>query len=53
MNRSIDAQGQELAKGVGMPAESAAQFIDVCKKLYKCYWRGWPCMACGRSGCCR
>ena len=20
-----------------MPAESAAQFIDVCKKLYKCY----------------
>ena len=32
-----DAQGQELAKGVGMPADSVAQFIDVCKKLYQCY----------------
>jgi len=31
------AQGDELAKGVGMPAESVAQFIDVCQKLYKCY----------------
>ena len=31
------AQGQELAKGVGMPADSQAQFIDVCQKLYKCY----------------
>jgi succinyl-CoA synthetase beta subunit len=31
------AQGQELAKGVGMPADSVAQFIDVCQKLYKCY----------------
>ncbi|MEY3954580.1 MAG: hypothetical protein RLZZ397_1460 [Pseudomonadota bacterium] len=30
-------QGQELAKGVGMPADSVAQFIDVCQKLYKCY----------------
>lgn len=31
------AQGEELAKGVGMPADSKAQFIDVCQKLYKCY----------------
>ena len=31
------AQGQELAKGIGMPADSVAQFIDVCQKLYKCY----------------
>ena len=32
-----DAQGQELAKGVNMPEGSVPQFIDVCKKLYKCY----------------
>jgi len=32
-----EAQGQELARGVGMPADSVAQFIDVCQKLYKCY----------------
>ncbi len=32
-----DAQGQELARGVGMPADSAAQFVDVCRKLYQCY----------------
>ncbi|MEY2685504.1 MAG: ADP-forming succinate--CoA ligase subunit beta [Pseudomonadota bacterium] len=31
------AQGEELAAGVGMPADSKAQFIDVCQKLYKCY----------------
>ena len=31
------AQGEELAKGIGMPADSVAQFIDVCQKLYKCY----------------
>ena len=31
------AQGQELAKGIAMPADSVAQFIDVCQKLYKCY----------------
>jgi succinyl-CoA synthetase beta subunit len=31
------AQGEELAKGVGMPADSVAQFVDVCQKLYKCY----------------
>lgn len=32
-----DAQAQELARGVGMPEGSVAQFVDVCKKLYKCY----------------
>jgi succinyl-CoA synthetase beta subunit len=32
-----DAQGAELAKGIGMPADSVAQFTDVCKKLYQCY----------------
>ena len=32
-----EAQGQELARGVGMPQESIAQFVDVCQKLYKCY----------------
>ena len=32
-----EAQGQELARGVGMPQESVAQFVDVCQKLYKCY----------------
>ncbi len=31
------AQGEELARGVGMPADSQAQFIDVCRKVYKCY----------------
>ncbi|MBS7348993.1 MAG: ADP-forming succinate--CoA ligase subunit beta, partial [Comamonas sp.] len=31
------AQGEELAKGIGMPADSVAQFVDVCTKLYKCY----------------
>ena len=30
-------QGEELARGVGMPEDSKAQFIDVCQKLYKCY----------------
>ena len=33
----IDAQGEELARGVDMPDDSKAQFIDVCKKLYTCY----------------
>jgi len=32
-----DAQGQELARGVGMPEGSVAQFVDVCRQLYKCY----------------
>ena len=31
------AQGEELARGIGMPADSTAQFIDICQKLYKCY----------------
>ncbi|OIN90762.1 MAG: succinate--CoA ligase subunit beta [Comamonadaceae bacterium CG1_02_60_18] len=31
------AQGEEIARGVAMPADSQAQFIDVCQKLYKCY----------------
>ncbi|KAF5294506.1 hypothetical protein FQA39_LY19340 [Lamprigera yunnana] len=31
------ANGEELAKGIGMPADSQAQFIDICQKLYKCY----------------
>lgn len=31
------ANGEELAKGIGMPADSVAQFIDVCTKIYKCY----------------
>ncbi len=32
-----EAQGQELAHGVGMPGGSVAQFVEVCQKLYKCY----------------
>ena len=32
-----DAQGQELANGIGVPAASQAQAIDVFKKLYTCY----------------
>ncbi|WP_180682255.1 ADP-forming succinate--CoA ligase subunit beta [Tepidicella baoligensis] len=32
-----DAQAQELAAGIQMPADSVAQFVDVCQKLYKCY----------------
>lgn len=31
------AQGEELAQRVGMPPDSQAQFIDVCRKLYTCY----------------
>jgi succinyl-CoA synthetase beta subunit len=31
------ADGEKLAKGVAMPADSVAQFIDVCSKLYACY----------------
>ena len=30
-------QGEELARGVAMPEDSKAQFMDVCKKLYTCY----------------
>ena len=32
-----DAQGTELASGIGVPAASQAQAIDVLKKLYACY----------------
>ena len=32
-----DAQAGELAQGVKLPADSTAQFVDVCKKLYRCY----------------
>jgi len=32
-----DAQGAELANGIGVPAGSQAQAIDVFKKLYQCY----------------
>ena len=31
------AQGEELARQIGMPEDSRAQFIDVCQKLYRCY----------------
>ena len=32
-----DAQGIELANGIGVPAASQAQAVDVLKKLYACY----------------
>ena len=32
-----EAQGTELANGIGVPAASQAQAIDVFKKLYQCY----------------
>ena len=32
-----DAQGAELARGIGVPETSQAQAIDVFKKLYACY----------------
>ena len=32
-----DAQGAELAQGIGVPAASQPQAIDVLKKLYRCY----------------
>ena len=32
-----DAQGAELANGIGVPSASVAQAIDVLKKLYRCY----------------
>ncbi|MEO7939935.1 MAG: ADP-forming succinate--CoA ligase subunit beta [Burkholderiaceae bacterium] len=32
-----DAQATELANGMGVPAGSTAQCIDVLKKLYRCY----------------
>ena len=32
-----DAQGAELANGIGIPAASQPQAIDIFKKLYTCY----------------
>ena len=32
-----DTQGKELAAGIGMPADSVAQTVDILQKLYKCY----------------
>jgi succinyl-CoA synthetase beta subunit len=32
-----DAQAQHLAAGIGIPAASQAQAVDVLKKLYRCY----------------
>ncbi len=32
-----DAQGLELARGIGVPGPSQAQAVDVFKKLYGCY----------------
>jgi succinyl-CoA synthetase beta subunit len=32
-----DAQCAEIGQGIQMPADSQAQFADVCKKLYRCY----------------
>ncbi len=32
-----DAQGQQLAGGIGIPVASQAQAVDVFKKLYACY----------------
>ncbi len=32
-----DAQGIELANGIGVPAASQAQAVDVFRKLYQCY----------------
>ncbi|MEO8544265.1 MAG: ADP-forming succinate--CoA ligase subunit beta [Burkholderiaceae bacterium] len=32
-----EAQAQELAKGIGVPAGSTAQCVDVLQKLYRCF----------------
>ena len=32
-----DAQAMQLAEGIGVPAASQAQAVDVFKKLYRCY----------------
>jgi succinyl-CoA synthetase beta subunit len=32
-----DAQAKEIADGIGMPADSTAQTVDILKKLYACY----------------
>jgi succinyl-CoA synthetase beta subunit len=33
----LEEQGKELAAGIGMPADSVAQTVDILQKLYKCY----------------
>ena len=30
-------QGAQLAQGIGMPAGSQAQFVEICQNLYRCY----------------
>ena len=32
-----DAQAKEISDGIGMPADSTAQTVDILKKLYTCY----------------
>ena len=32
-----DAQAKEISDGIGIPADSTAQAVDVFKKLYRCY----------------
>ncbi len=32
-----DEQAKEIADGIGMPADSTAQTVDILKKLYTCY----------------
>jgi succinyl-CoA synthetase beta subunit len=32
-----DAQAKEISDGIGMPADSTAQAVDIFKKLYQCY----------------
>jgi succinyl-CoA synthetase beta subunit len=32
-----DAQAKQIADGIGMPADSTAQAVDIFKKLYTCY----------------
>jgi len=32
-----DAQAKQIADGIGMPADSTAQTVDILKKLYTCY----------------
>ncbi len=37
LNGLTDAQGAELANGIGIPAASQPQAIDIFRKLYTCY----------------
>jgi succinyl-CoA synthetase beta subunit len=32
-----DAQAKQIADGIGLPADSTAQAVDIFKKLYQCY----------------